>query len=70
MTYLRPHHPAATSSKYMIQKKFHKECVNHGIPLCKVHNRTFVYKLADNNKQVNCEKCKEKMKKGLKWKSK
>lgn len=60
MTYFRPHHPAS-KSKYMKMKSFHKEDICHGKALCKIHNTTYAYKLADKDHQVNCKKCLRKM---------
>jgi hypothetical protein len=59
---LRPWHPASKSNAYMRNKSFHKESICHGIPLCRIHNLTYAFKLADSDKQVNCKKCLKKMK--------
>ena len=61
MTYCRPHHPLAYRTKYMRDKAFHKEDINHGNALCKIHNKSAVYKLADKDSQVTCKKCLKKI---------
>lgn len=57
MTYCRPHHPLAYRTKYMRDKVFHKEDISHGKALCKIHNKSAVYKLADSDEQVTCKRC-------------
>lgn len=61
MTYCRPHHPLAYQTKYMRNKVFHKEDISVGTALCKIHNKSAVFKLADNDFQVTCKKCLSKM---------
>lgn len=63
MTYCRPHHPLAYMTKYMRDKVFHKEGMNVGTSLCKIHNKSASYKLADNDKQVTCKLCLKRLKK-------
>ena len=41
----------------MRDKVFHKEDISHGKALCKIHNKSAVYKLADSDEQVTCKRC-------------
>lgn len=61
MTYCRAHHPLAYRTKYMRDKVFHKESISFGYSLCKVHNKSASYKLADEDDQVTCINCLIKM---------
>lgn len=57
MGFCRPHHPLAYRTKYMRDKVFHKESICVGYAVCKIHNKSAVYKLADNDRQVTCKRC-------------